>query len=301
VCRTVTVAREVATAAEARARLAAGEVSVAGSVVPLGRTPDPVAGAPVERCADGRTVRLPFSVAPVMVVANVPRVPTLTVTPAMLARIFTRVITTWNDPEIALANPGVELPDLPLLPLQLPWDTAATAAVSGLLEAQAGEVGPAGAEGVRSGRGARAVRSSAEAARLVSATAGALGYVDAPDALANRLTAARLDTGSGAVAPTATSVARTVDAAGVEGDQRDLRLSGDYAIDDEGAYAMVVVGYESTCAAGLPAREADFVKSFLLYAAGEEGQESLERRGYVQLPAGLRQDVREAVTSLGGS
>ena len=298
VCRTVTVTREVTTAAQARARLAAGEVSLAGSVAPLGRMPDPVAGVPPERCADGRTVRLPLSVAPVMVVTNVPRVPTLTVTPPMLARIFARVITAWNDPEIATANPGVELPDLPLLPLQLPRDTAATAAFSGLLEAQAGDVG---ADGAWSGAGVRPVRSSVEAARLVSTTPGALGYVDAPDALANRLPPARLDTGSGGVAPTAASVARTVDAARVEGDRRDLRLSGDYAVDDEGAYAMVVVGYETTCAAGLPPGEAGFVKSFLTYAAGEEGQQSLERRGYAQLPAGLREDVREAVTSLGGS
>ncbi len=58
----------------------------------------------------GRILQLPIAVNAVVPVYNLPQVPQLRFTGSTLAGIFLGTITKWNDPAIAMDNPGVDLP-----------------------------------------------------------------------------------------------------------------------------------------------------------------------------------------------
>ena len=48
---------------------------------------------------------------------NVPGVTTLKLNAAVACGIFTGEITSWSDPAIAAINPGLTLPDQPIIPV----------------------------------------------------------------------------------------------------------------------------------------------------------------------------------------
>lgn len=252
----------------------------------------------IARCGPGRAVSLPVALVPLTLVYTVPGVPVLTVTPAILAKVYARTIVSWNDPEIAAANPGVELPDKPVAPVHHSDPSIATEVFTGFLAARAADVwtfGPGASWPVRGGVGA----PSARAAQAVAATDGGIGYVEGPEAERLGLPTAKLDVGTGPVAPVAESVAAAASAAAVEGDDREIRLAVDLALDDAGAYPLLLVAYQITCAEGLPPAQARFVKTFLGYATGE-GQQVLAPLGYAPLPSRLLSRVRTEVDSLSG-
>src|SRR5439155_17259784 len=73
---------------------------------------DPTAGeiaAAQKRCAS-TPLDLPMVVGPIAVAFNVKGVSKLVLTPALITKIFTGKIKTWNDPAIAAANSGAALP-----------------------------------------------------------------------------------------------------------------------------------------------------------------------------------------------
>ena len=61
-------------------------------------------------------LHIPMTMGAVVLTYNVPGVATsLKLKPSVIPDIFLRVITKWNDPRIAESNPGVKLPNLPII------------------------------------------------------------------------------------------------------------------------------------------------------------------------------------------
>lgn len=56
-------------------------------------------------------IHLPILLGAVSVFHSVPNTPDLNLTACLLAKIYTREITTWTDPEIADRNPNLSVPD----------------------------------------------------------------------------------------------------------------------------------------------------------------------------------------------
>ncbi len=86
-----------------------GQTAFAGSDSAL----NPDKGEPDKanaRCKTGSAVNLPMVPGPIAVVYNVQGVDSLTLTPSVIAQIFSGKITKWNDPAIAKLNPGAKLP-----------------------------------------------------------------------------------------------------------------------------------------------------------------------------------------------
>ena len=250
------------------------------------------------RCAGGKAVNIPMVLTPVTFIYNISGVTDLTLTPTVLAKIFSGQITTWNDAEIAAANKGATLPGTTITAVHRSKDSGTTENFTKFLDAQAKANWTYGSGQAWKAPGGQGAADSSALVQSVKSTDGGIGYVDGPDAKKNSLTPAKLDVGAGAVAPDTASVGKAISAAEVGGDASDVTLSIDYGLKDAGTYPAILATYEITCTKGLSADQAKFVKSFLTYTAGEEGQGVLEGLGYAPLPAELATKVRAAVSSL---
>jgi phosphate transport system substrate-binding protein len=235
---------------------------------------------------------------PVEFIYNVQGVSDLTVTPDILAKIFSGKIKSWNDAEIAKANPGASLPSTSITTVHRSKDSGTTQNFQNFLTAQSPSLWTFGTGQAWTAPGGQGAADSAGLVQSVKGTDGAIGYVDGPDATKNSLTPAKLDVGAGAVAPSADTVGKAVSAAKVTGDNQDIVLAINYGLKDAGTYPAILATYEITCTQGLPADQAKFVKSFLTYTASTSGQAELTKLGYSQLPDQLASKVRSAVDSL---
>jgi phosphate transport system substrate-binding protein len=272
-----------------------GQIPVAGSDSSIKTAEQSKADA---RCSGGKAVNLPMVLTPVTLIYNISGVSDLTVTPSVVAKMFSGKITKWNDPEIAKANPGVTLPDKSVTSVHRSKDSGTTDNFTKFLDAQAKDVWTYGSGQGWKAPGGVGAPDNAGIVQNVKSTDGAIGYADGPDAKKNSLTPAKLDVGAGPVAPDATSVGKAISAAKIEGDNQDVKLSINYGLKEAGTYPAILATYEITCTKGLSADQAKFVKSFLTYTASTEGQGVLEGLGYSPLPDELATKVRSAVDAL---
>ena len=117
-----------------REQFTAGGIDFAGSDAPL----DEELVAARERCG-GEVFELPNYISPIAIVHNLPAVEELNLSPATLAGVFDRRITTWNDPAVVADNPGVTLPDLPITPVNRSDESGTTENFTEYLAAAAPE------------------------------------------------------------------------------------------------------------------------------------------------------------------
>jgi phosphate transport system substrate-binding protein len=99
-----------------RDQFIAGGVAYAGSDAALSTEEGELEKA-TKRCAPGELIEVPNYVSPIAIVYNLPEVEGLQLSPETLAKIFSQEITTWNDKAIAADNPGVDLPDTRITPV----------------------------------------------------------------------------------------------------------------------------------------------------------------------------------------
>src|SRR5262245_1812744 len=151
------------------------------SVVPL--TDDEL------RKAGGEVLHIPLALGAVAVAYNLPDVDgPLRFTGKVLADIYLGKITRWDDPALAINNPGVRLPALPITPVYHAEPTGTTYLWTDYLTAASTEWkrdhGPAVEVEWPVGVGAR---SNDGAATRVSRTVGAIGYMEQSTARASNL------------------------------------------------------------------------------------------------------------------
>ncbi len=70
---------------------------------------------PIGDGSAGRIVHIPIAVGGVAVTYNLPERPPMRFSRSLLADIFLGRVTAWNDPAVARDNPGIRLPDLPII------------------------------------------------------------------------------------------------------------------------------------------------------------------------------------------
>ena len=74
--------------------------------------------SPKAKCGPDGAINIPVYISPIAVAFNLPGVTDLKLDADTIAKIFRGQITKWNDPAIAALNPGVELPDPKVTPVQ---------------------------------------------------------------------------------------------------------------------------------------------------------------------------------------
>jgi len=273
----------------------AGLVDFGGSDSALATTEQATA---LTRCKNNAAWDLPLVVGPVAFSYNLKGVSKLVLSGDVLAKIFMGQITTWNDPAIAALNSGVTLPTTAITVFYRSDDSGTTDNVSKYLKATAPTVWTPDHSKTWKGKGGEGKTGSAGVAQAVTATDGALGYLEWGFATDNKLGIAQLDTGNGGVELNADSVGKALEAAKITGTGNDLTLQLDYATKAAGAYPAILVTYEIVCSAGLDSAKTAIVKDFLTYFASDAGQNSLSDVGSAPLPASLRAKVNTSIQAI---
>jgi phosphate transport system substrate-binding protein len=249
------------------------------------------------RQSGGDVLHIPLVLGAVVPAYNLPGVSgQLHLTGPILADIFLGKITNWNDPAVAIANPGVDLPNIGITPVHRAEGSGTTFIWTDYLSKVSGEwktrVGaatvvkwPAGLEGT----------GNNGVANLVSRNVGALGYLELTYALENNLHFAQVKNRDGKfIAPSLETV--TAAAGALATIPADLRFS---LTDGAGEDTYPVTGTTYALLyldqTGNPSgRE---LVAFLRWAT-HEGQAYVKDLRYAPLPPELVQRIDPALDSV---
>ncbi|MDX6225270.1 MAG: phosphate transport system substrate-binding protein [Frankiales bacterium] len=249
------------------------------------------------RCKSGKAIDLPMVAGPIAVAYNLPGVDSLTLTPSLIAKIFSGKVTTWDDPAIAAVNSGAKLPSKAIQSFHRSDSSGTSDNFTKYLTAAAGSDWTYDHAKEWKAPGGQGAKGSDGVTTSVKQTEGGVAYVEYSFAKNASLGVAKVDNGAGAVELTPDAVGKAVEAATVVGAGNDLALKLDYTTKVPGAYPIALVTYEITCEKGLSSDQLAVVKSFLAYTAGD-GQQTLTDLGYAPIPASLQAKVTAAIAAL---
>src|SRR6185437_10430374 len=133
-------------------------------------------------------VQLPESAGPVCITYNLPISQPLRLNAEAISGIYMGTITRWNDPRITQTNPGLVIPNTPVLVAHRSDGSGTTAIFTSYLSA----VDPAWKSGIGSGVSVRwpvglGGKGSEGVTGIVQQTTGAIGYVELTYAQQNHL------------------------------------------------------------------------------------------------------------------
>jgi phosphate transport system substrate-binding protein len=273
-----------------RSDLASGTVNFAGS-------DSPIPSVETANFAGKKVLYFPVVIGPITMSYNLPNVSNLKLTPTVIANIFQGNITTWNDPAIAAANPGVSLPATPITLAVRSDSSGTTQNFSLFLQTAVPSVWKLGsASTITWPHSARAGSGNSGVAQIVKSTAGAIGYVDFSTAKASGLSYASVQNSSGNyIAPSPTSA--SVSAAGVTVNP-DLTF---HAVWGSGAQAYPIT-YQSwvlVYAKQPTANDAKLLQAYIGYLLGD-GQNLLPSLFYAKLPASIDQMAKNQLSKITG-
>ena len=291
----VTVSYDPVGSGGGREQFTAGGIDFAGSDAPLDEE-ELVAAR--ERCG-GEVFELPNYISPIAVVHNLPGVQELNLSPATLAGVFDRRITTWNDPAVVADNPGVTLPDLPITPVNRSDESGTTENFTEYLAAAAPEAWAYEPDGEWPVEGGEAAQGNSGVVAAVAGGQGTVGYADLSQA--GDLGVARIGVGGQFVAPTPEAAAAVV-----EGSEPlpgrgpyDFALELDRTTAESGQYPIVLVSYHLGCIRYEDQLTADLVADFMSYVVSEQGQAAAaEVAGSAPISDALRAQARTAIDAI---
>ncbi|UIJ35948.1 phosphate ABC transporter substrate-binding protein PstS [Allobranchiibius sp. GilTou73] len=242
---------------------------------------------------------LPMVVGPIAVAYNLKGVGKLTLTPVLIAKIFSGKITKWNDSAIAAANKGVSLPSTPISVFFRSDSSGTTDNFTNYMNTTDPTDWTAKHAKAWAGKVGQGKPKSAGVGSAVKATDGGITYVEWSYAITNNLPMAQVDNGGGAVALTAATASKAAEAATIAGTGNDLKLKIDYATKAAGTYPIVLVTYEIVCSKYADATTGKAVKSFLSYLVSPEFQGKLSTVGSAPLPSAIQGKVVTAINAIG--
>ena len=251
-----------------------------------------------KRCGTGnKGIITPIVAGAVVVTYHLNGVTGLTFSPATLAGIFEKKIVRWNDPAIAADNPGVTLPNIPIVPLHRNDSSGTTQIFTTWLDTNAGAAWTLGdgqtvnwPSDEQSGKGSTGVTTA------VAQSLGGITYTELSFAAQHNLPSAKVKNAAGqAVAATGASVSAALASATVDTSHGDLRVSPDFTTNAPAAYPLSSPTFVLTCNAGN--KNAALLKGYLTYAL-TDGEAVLPSLGYAPLPAALQAKALAQVATL---
>lgn len=293
----VTVTYDPTGSGTGREQFLNGTVEFAGSDSPLD---EDERAAATERCFGSEALELPLYISPIAVVYNLDLdTEHLNLEGETIAKIFAGEITNWSDPEIAEANPGVELPDLEIIPVNRSDKSGTTGNFTEYLDAVAPEVWTHGSVEEWPISGTQSGGQTSGMIDVVTSAEGAIGYADA--SRVGDLGTVAVGVGDDFVPYSAEAAAKVVDSSPGTEDATDLRLTIDLARDVEGSYPIVLISYLLACGVYDDDAAAANVAAYLEYVASEEGQERAAQpdvAGSAPISAELRKRVTAAIETI---
>jgi phosphate ABC transporter phosphate-binding protein len=303
-----------------------GTVDFAASDIPFQSHPDD--GSAPENPTPGTYAYMPITAGGTVFMYNLTingqRVTNLRLSGENVVKIFTRVITTWNDPAIAADNPGLKLPDQQIVPVVRSDGSAAT---YHLTEWMIDEYGPLwNAYCSKSGRAPACGPTSlyptvpgiiAQAGDLGIAgyvsqnyAAGSIGFVNYSYALNTHFPVAKLLNAAGYYTePTAQNVAVSLLKAQINTTSTDpslyltQNLAGVFSDTDPRTYVLSSYGYlilPTKIQGQFTAAKGKTLAAFASYAMCQGQQESASL-GYSPMPVNLVEAGFSQIAKIPGS
>jgi phosphate transport system substrate-binding protein len=296
----VTVSYDPVGSGGGREQFTAGGVAYAGSDAAISEEEGEMKAA-IERCTPGELIEVPAYVSPIAIIYNLPEVESLQLSPETLAKIFNQEITQWNDKAIAADNPGVDLPDTRIVPVNRSDESGTTENFTEYMSEVVPSVWTHEVSGDWPVKGGEAASGTSGVVEAVGAGEGAVGYADASQA--GELGIAKIQVGNDHVEPTAEAAAAILEESpedkALQGSKYMFPFALDRKTESEGTYPIVLVSYLIACTEYKSADEAAAVKGFLEYAISPAGQEAAaENAGSAPLSASLTKKITPAVEAI---
>lgn len=296
----VTISYDPVGSGGGREQFIAGGTAYAGSDAALSTEEGELEKAEA-RCKTGQLIEVPNYISPIAIIYNLPGVEELQLDPETLAKIFNQEITSWNDKAIAADNPGAELPETRITPVNRSDESGTTQNFTEYLS----EVVPgvwgyevSGDWPVKSGEAASGTSGVVEA---VAAGEGAIGYADASQA--GELGVAKIKVGKEYAEPTPEAAAKVLEESPLDKELSPGKYTIAYKLDrkteSQGTYPIVLTSYLIACTKYDSADEASAVKAYLEYVVSPEGQKlAAEAAGSAPLSSSLTSKVIPAIEAI---
>lgn len=201
----------------------AGQKQLLNQTVDFGASDAPMTDASMAG-APSKILHLPIVGGGVAIVYNLPGDPKLKLDGSSLAEIYLGTITKWNDPKIVSLNPGVNLPDLPIIPVHRSDGSGTSFIFTDYLSA----VNDSWANSVKKGASVKwpagvgiGAKGSEGVTGQVRQLPGAIGYAEVAYADQNKIPYAAMKNAAGEfVLPTPDSVSAALSTATIPNDFR---------------------------------------------------------------------------------
>jgi phosphate transport system substrate-binding protein len=252
----------------------------------------------------GPVVHVPVIAGGVAVIYNLPGVADLKLTGPVIAGIYLGQIKSWNDERIAKLNPGVQLPDVPIVPVY----RAEGSGTSNIFTEYLSKVHPEFAQKIGASTSPKwpqigtGQKGSDGVANHVKANTGCIGYVEVSYAMTNGIAVAPVQNAKGTFArPEADAVTAAADWAMTQPQNaepyslHELTYSLTNA-EHEKAYPICGFSY-AVIYKKLPAKKGKVLVDFLKWAT-TDGQKFAVDLHYSPLPAELGKKVAERLNQI---
>ena len=258
-----------------------------------------------QRCHDDEVLELPLYISPIAVAYHLPGLEAdhVRLGPEVIAEMFDGRIERWDDPAIAETNPGVDLPDLPIVPVNRSDDSGTTENFTEYLAQAGGDAWPYEPSGTWPRSGTHSGQQNVGVVSTLEAAEGTIGYVDASQ-VTDSLGTVAVGVGEDFVPFSPEAAAAVVDASPAAEGASDTRLilELDRRTDAPGAYPVVLISYTIACLTYESEEKADGMRELLGYMASEEGQARIaapDVAGAAPISADLRERVMAVVDEIG--
>ena len=279
----------------------AGIKQLLNGTVDFGASDGPMSEREMARSTRGPILHVPMTLGAVVITYNVPGLAQpLRMTSDVVADIFMRRITKWNDPRVAAANPGVTLPATDILVTHRSDGSGTTYVFTDFLTSvsPAWAAGPGRGKAVSWAAGTLGGKGNEGVATQVKQAVGAVGYVELAYAVQNRMPVALIANATGTfVAPTTESITA---AAGSIADT--LPATSDYRLSIVNARAPQAYPIASFTWILLYQQQPDPVKGqtlvdFLRWAI-TEGQQYADALHYAPLPEKMVASIQRKLDTI---
>ena len=271
-----------------------GQKQITAQTVDFGASDGPMSDENLAQ-APGKILHIPTVAGADVIAYNLPGNPKLKLNSDVIVNLFLGNITKWNDPKIAALNPGVDLPDLPVIVVHRSDGSGTTYIFVDYLSS----ISPVWADSVGKGTSVKwpvgiGGKGNEGVAGQVKQLSGAVGYVELIYAKQNKMPYADVKNAAGNfITPSLDSVTAALATAKIPDDFRFSMVNapGDKAYPISGATWLLVYERQKDAAKGKKLVE------FLNWALtkGEGMASSLD---YASLPESVQQRVLERIKTI---
>jgi phosphate transport system substrate-binding protein len=297
----VTVNYDPVGSGDGRSGFISGTYAFAGSDAALSTDTSEGASevAQAKKTCGADALEVPAYVSPIALVFNLSGVSDLNLAPKTVADIFSGKITTWNDPEIAADNSGVQLPATKITPVHRSDDSGTTENFTEWMAATSDGAWSADPSGTWPIQGGASGNGTSGMVSAVKGGDGTIGYADFSQS--GGMSVAKIGVGSEFNAPSAAGAAQVLGDSKVESG----RPTGDLAIDIDrtdtksGGYPLFLTSYLIACPSYSDANTGALVKGYLTYAVSDAGQQAAAAAaGSAPLPSNLASQAQQIVAGI---